>query len=135
MPAAEATFNSKNLRGQTLLFRCLETGFVTTAPALGRYQRGRGIDPSQRELVGERPADWIKGVPTTICDYCGRVVKGNQWHSGSTSRPSGAMSRRECPDAQPPLDAGALGSVCLCRWGQVLGKLWKTPAIHGTMVL
>jgi hypothetical protein len=79
MPAAEANFNSKNLRGQTLLFRCLETGFVTTAPALGRYQRGRGIDPSQRELVGERPADWIKGVPTTLCDHCGMVVKGNQW--------------------------------------------------------
>jgi hypothetical protein len=79
MPAADATFNSKNLRGQTLLFRCLETRFVATAPALGRYQRGRGIDPSQRELVGERPAGWIKGVPTTICDHCGMVVKGNQW--------------------------------------------------------
>jgi len=29
----------KNLRGQTLLFRCLETGFVTTVPALTRYQK------------------------------------------------------------------------------------------------
>jgi len=28
--------NLQNLRGQTLLFRCLETGFVTTAPALTR---------------------------------------------------------------------------------------------------
>ena len=36
------TFNTKNLRGQSLLYRCLETGFVTTAPALTRYQQGRG---------------------------------------------------------------------------------------------
>ena len=69
----------QNLRGQILLFRCLETGFVTTAPALCRYQRGRGIDPSRRELVGERPATWIKEVPTTTCEHCGMVVKGNQW--------------------------------------------------------
>jgi hypothetical protein len=41
---ATTTFKTQNLRGQTLLFRCLETGFVTTAPALGRYQRGRGIE-------------------------------------------------------------------------------------------
>ena len=78
MAAAETTFNIQNLRGQTLLFRCLETGFVTTAPALTRYQQGRGIDPSRRELVGERPADWVKGVPTTICEHCGMEVKGNQ---------------------------------------------------------
>ena len=69
----------KNLRGQSLLFRCLETGFVTTAPALGRYQRGRGIDPTRREMVGERPATWVKEVPTTTCEQCGIVVKGNQW--------------------------------------------------------
>lgn len=47
-------FNTKNLRGQNLLLRCLETGFVTTAPALIRYQKARGIEPSRRELVGER---------------------------------------------------------------------------------
>ena len=29
------------------------TGFVTTAPALTRYEQGRGIDPSERELVSE----------------------------------------------------------------------------------
>ena len=69
----------KNLRGQNLLFRCLETGFVTTAPALGRYQRGRDIDPSRRELVGERPANWVKAVPIRTCEHCGMVVKGNQW--------------------------------------------------------
>ncbi|MFM7548195.1 MAG: hypothetical protein ACKO8I_04845 [Cyanobacteriota bacterium] len=34
---AVTTFNLQNLRGQCLLFRCLETGFVTTAPALTRY--------------------------------------------------------------------------------------------------
>ena len=62
-----------------MLFRCLETGFVTTAPALTRYQQGRGIDPARRELVGERPANWIRQVPSTVCDRCGLVVKGNQW--------------------------------------------------------
>ncbi len=73
------TTKLKNLRGQNLLFRCLETGFVTTAPALIRYQKARGIEPSRRELVGERPANWIKAVPTTICDHCEMEVKGNQW--------------------------------------------------------
>ena len=57
VPATAATYNTQNLRGQTLLFRCLETGFVTTAPALTRYQQGRGIDPSRRDLVGDRPAN------------------------------------------------------------------------------
>ena len=74
-----AVFNLQNLRGQTLLFRCLETGFVTTAPALGRYQRARGIDPARRELVGERPSNWVKEVPSTTCEHCGLEVKGNQW--------------------------------------------------------
>ena len=78
MPAT-TTFNTRNLRGQSLLFRCLETGFITTAPALTRYQQGRGIDPSRRELVGERPAQWRRTPPVTICDRCGLVVKGNQW--------------------------------------------------------
>ena len=55
------TFNQQNLRGQSLLFRCLETGFVTTAPALTRYQQGRGIDPNRRELVGERPKRRLSG--------------------------------------------------------------------------
>ena len=73
------TFNTQNLRGQSLLFRCLEPGVVTTAPALTRYQQGRGMDPSRRELVGERPANWIRQGPSTVCDRCGLVVKGNQW--------------------------------------------------------
>ncbi|MFM8277724.1 MAG: hypothetical protein ACKN89_12220 [Cyanobium sp.] len=72
-------FNRQNLRGQALLFRCLETGFITTAPALTRYQQGRGIDPSRRELVGERPAHWSKSRPVTICGFCGMAIKGNQW--------------------------------------------------------
>ena len=76
-PVTTTTFNTKNLRGQSLLFRCLETGFVTTAPALTRYQQGRGINPSRRELVGERPANWIRQVPSTVCDRCGLAVKGN----------------------------------------------------------
>jgi len=69
----------QNLRGQTLLFRCLDTGFITTAPALTRYQHGRGIDPARRELVGERPANWVKEVPTSTCEHCGAVIRGNQW--------------------------------------------------------
>ena len=56
-----AGFNTQNLRGQALLFRCLETGFITTA------------------LVGERPADWIRKEPSTTCEHCGMVVRGNQW--------------------------------------------------------
>ena len=60
-----ATFNLQNLRGQSLLFRCLETGFVTTAPALTRYQQGRGIDPSRRgdvsaELVVDQEGKPVK---------------------------------------------------------------------------
>jgi hypothetical protein len=76
MPAA---FNTQNLRGQSLLFRCLVTGFVTTAPALTRYQQGRGIDPTERELVGERPSNCSAEAPTTVCEHCGMLVKGNQW--------------------------------------------------------
>ncbi len=76
---AITSFNLQNLRGQSLLFRCLDTGFVTTAPALTRYQQGRGIDPSRRELVGERPAQWCRSRPVTICEHCGLAIKGNQW--------------------------------------------------------
>jgi hypothetical protein len=78
-PMTATTFNVQNLRGQALLFRCLETGFITTAPALTRYQQGRGIDPSRRELVGERPAQWCKSRPLTTCEHCGMTIKGNQW--------------------------------------------------------
>jgi len=72
-------FNLQNLRGQALLFRCLETGFITTAPALTRYQQSRGIDPARRELVGERPAQWCTTRPVTICEHCGMAIKGKQW--------------------------------------------------------
>jgi len=78
VPATTA-YNTKNLRGQSLLFHCLDTGFVTNAPALTRYQQGRGIDPSRRELVGERPSNWIRKMPSTTCEHCGLEVKGNQW--------------------------------------------------------
>ncbi len=74
-----AAFNLQNLRGQNLLFRCLETGFITTAPALTRYQKARGTDPPRGELVGERPANWVKEVPSTTREHCGMEVKGNQW--------------------------------------------------------
>jgi len=88
-------FNTKNLRGQTLLFRCLETGFVTTAPALTRYQKARGIEPSRRELVGERPSNWIKAVPTTICEHCGMEVKGNQWTFRQHKQTKKCLASRE----------------------------------------
>jgi hypothetical protein len=77
--SATTTFNTQNLRGQALPYRCLETGFVTTALALSRYQQGRGINPERRELVGERPANWIRHAPSTTCEHCGVVVRGNQW--------------------------------------------------------
>jgi len=76
---AVSSYNVQNLRGQSLLFRCIETGFITTAPALTRYQQGRGIDPSRRELVGDRPAQWCRSSPVTICEHCGLAIKGNQW--------------------------------------------------------
>jgi len=61
------------------LSRFLETGFVTTAPALTRYQNARGVDPGRRELVGERPANLVKEMPSTTCEHCGMEVKGTQW--------------------------------------------------------
>jgi len=58
--------NLKNLRGQTLLFRCLEKGFVTTAPALTRYQKARGVDPGRRQNL------WVKvltkGKNSNVCN-------------------------------------------------------------------
>ena len=71
--------NQQNLRGQNLLFKCMETGFVTTAPALARYQTGRGIDPSRRVLVGPKPADWTKTRPYLVCDRCGAKIHGGPW--------------------------------------------------------
>lgn len=65
--------------GQGLLFRCLETGFISTGPGLTRYQQGRNIDVSRRERIGMRPKDWKPEVPTTVCEICGKVVRGNQW--------------------------------------------------------
>ena len=47
--------------------------------ALSRYQQGRGIDPTHRELVGERPANWVREVPTSTCEHCGAVIRGNKW--------------------------------------------------------
>jgi hypothetical protein len=65
--------------GQQLLFRCLETGFITTGPALTRYQQGRGIDPTRRERLGERPKHWEPTTPTSVCEHCGLMVRGTQW--------------------------------------------------------
>jgi hypothetical protein len=65
--------------GQRLLFRCLETGFISTGPGLTRYQQGRNIDVGRRERIGPRPQDWTPAVPTTICEFCSMVVRGNQW--------------------------------------------------------
>ncbi len=47
--------------------------------ALSRYQQGRGIDPTLREFVGERPANWVREVPTSTCEHYGAIIKGNQW--------------------------------------------------------
>ena len=32
-----------------------------------------------RELVGDRPATWVKEASTTVCEHFGMVAKGNQW--------------------------------------------------------
>ncbi len=72
-------FKTHNLRGHSLPFRCLVTGFVTTAPTLNRYQQGRDIDSTQRELVGERPENWIRQAPSTTCEHCRLVVRSYQW--------------------------------------------------------
>ncbi|MFO0137680.1 MAG: hypothetical protein ACK535_06610 [Cyanobacteriota bacterium] len=94
---AVSSYNVQNLRGQSLLFRCMETGFITTAPALTRYQQGRGIDPSRRELVGDRPAQWCRSSPVTICEHCGLAIKGNQW----TLRQH--QQSKRCRKSRPPL--------------------------------
>ena len=71
--------NEQNLKGQQMLWRCLETGFVTSAPALARYQAGRGIDTTRREFVGERPPGWKRQVPVQECDRCGLKIQGGPW--------------------------------------------------------
>ena len=63
-----------NLKGQSLLFHCLDTGFVTTSPALTRFQQGRKIDPSLRELVGERPATGSKKCPQRSVSTAGTKI-------------------------------------------------------------
>jgi len=35
--------------GQSLLFHCLETGFIATAPALARSQQGRSADGTVKQ--------------------------------------------------------------------------------------
>jgi hypothetical protein len=48
-----------------------------------------------RELVGERPATWVKEVPKTICEYCGIVVKGNQWKLKQHQQTKRCLASRE----------------------------------------
>jgi hypothetical protein len=47
---AVTSFNLQNLRGQSPLFRCLDTGFVTTPPAVVSWwasgrRHGAGVAP------------------------------------------------------------------------------------------
>jgi hypothetical protein len=51
----------------------------TTAPALTRYEQGRDMDQSSRELVGGRPSNWVREVPTSTCEPCEAFIKGTQW--------------------------------------------------------
>ena len=97
VPTTTPTFNTQNLRGQALLCRCLETGYVTNPPALTRYQQGRGIDPSRRELVGERPPNWIREAPTTVREHCRMVGKGNQWTFRQHQRPKRCQKPQRMP--------------------------------------
>jgi hypothetical protein len=57
-----ATEQPQGWGGPTLLFRCLEPGFVTTAPAMTRYQKGRSINSSRWALAKERRSNWIKSI-------------------------------------------------------------------------
>jgi hypothetical protein len=51
-------------RNNNTWYRCLETGFVSTAPALAKYQKNRGIDTSRREkLTPEEAALFDPGTP------------------------------------------------------------------------
>jgi len=68
--------NEQNLIGQNKLYRCLVTGFVTSAPALARYQKGRGIPTDQREFVGLKPDGWKRSKPKQTCSNCGAVIQG-----------------------------------------------------------
>ncbi len=63
-------FNVQNLRGQALLFRCLDTGFVTTAPVLTRYQQEpRSPGNSERSSLPERRISRIDhGAPASALD-------------------------------------------------------------------
>jgi len=120
----------KKLRGQSLLFRCLVTGVSTTAPAHTRYLQGRGIDPCRRELVVQRPANWIKTVPPSNCEHYGMEGKGRgtSGYSGSTSKLRSAWHpERRQRDEQPPLDACALGGLCGFRWVEVLAHQDPIP--------
>jgi hypothetical protein len=29
--------------------------------------------------VGERPSNWIRKMPSTICDRCEMMIEGKQW--------------------------------------------------------
>ncbi len=79
-------------------------------------------------LIGSRE---YQRPPASTAAWWSRATSG---HSDSTCKASGARRRRECPDGQPPLDAAALGSVCPCRWGQVLAshqRLASAGCQHG----
>lgn len=83
-----AAFNLQNLWGQALLFRCLETGFVTTAPALTRYQKTRGgaIQHEKNWFVSVLPT-WSRGCPQRPVSTAEWKSRGTSGHSGNTSSP------------------------------------------------
>lgn len=102
---AEHVRKQLTVSGQRLLFRCLDTGFISTGPGLTRYQQGRNIDVNRRERLGPRPENWTPEVPTTVCEICGIVVRGNQW----TFRQHQQSQR--CQRIRASQDQGASGDL------------------------
>jgi hypothetical protein len=59
-PAKKEQLDEMRRKNNTVLFRCLVTGKITTAPALSKYQKNRGIDISLREKLPESEQPYNK---------------------------------------------------------------------------
>ena len=102
---------------------------LATAPALTRYQQGRGIDPSRRELVGERPSNWSTSRPVTICDRCGLAITGNQWAFRQHQQ------SKRCLKAQHPAEAGPGKTIERGRVPQVTGADLDEEVFQGAGIM
>ena len=46
----------------------------------------RRLGPSRRERVGERPANWAKEMPTTLCEPCGMATPAERTGSSDQKK-------------------------------------------------